>query len=100
VLAILPYIVPASIPLAIPIVIGLAWAALAFLLIRYWSASPTWHDGHRLALIFGALLASMGAGFVINGPALSPIDLIGKAVLNVIAILLLAYLGWTLHRRQ
>ena len=37
---------------------------------------------------------------MINGSALSPIDLIGKAVLNVIAMMLLGYVSWTLCRRQ
>jgi hypothetical protein len=72
----------------------------AFFLIRRWSAGPAWRDAHRLALISGALVASMGAGFVINGPTLSPVDLVGKVVLNVMAVLLLAYLAWKLHRRR
>jgi hypothetical protein len=100
VLAILPYVVPPSLPAAIPLLIGLAWAVIAFFLIRRWSASPAWQDAHRLALISGALVASMSAGFVINGPTLSPVDLMGKVVLNVMAVLLLAYLAWKLHRRQ
>lgn len=78
----------------------LLWALAAFFLIRHWSAGPAWQDAHRLAVIFGALVASMGAGFVINGPTLSPVDLMGKVVLNVMAVLLLAYLAWKLHRRQ
>jgi hypothetical protein len=57
-----------------------------------------WQDSHRLALIFGALLASRAAGFVINGLARSSIDLLGMAVLNAVAIVPLVYLGWVLHR--
>ena len=98
-LAILPYIVPATVPTTISIMIGLIWAAISFLLVRHWSSSSTWHDAHRLALSFGALIASMLAGFVINGPALSPFDLMGKAVINVIAILLLVYLAGKIRRR-
>jgi uncharacterized membrane protein YcfT len=72
---------------------------VAFFLVRYWSASPAWQDTHRLALIFGALLANMLAGFWVSGVAL-PADLIGKLVLNVIAVLLLAYLGRKLRQRK
>ncbi len=95
-----PVIVPPPLLAVVPLLIGLAWALAAFFLIRRWSASPAWQDAHRLALISGALVVSMGAGFVINGPTLSPVDLIGKLVLNVMAVLLLAYLAWKLHRRQ
>jgi putative flippase GtrA len=98
-LAILPYLVPPTIPTAISIMIGLIWAVFAFLLIRRWSSSSTWQDSHRLALSIGALLASMLAGFLINGPVLSPFDLAGKIVVNVIAMMLLASLARS-NRRQ
>lgn len=88
-----------SLPAVIPIVIGLAWAAVAFLVVRHWSASSAWQDTHRLALVCGALVASMLVGFVASGIVL-PIDLIGKLVLNVIAVLWLASLAWRLHRRK
>ncbi len=88
-LAIMPYLLPATIPTLVPVVLGIAWAALAFFLVRYWSSARKWRDEHRLALCVGALLASMLAGFLINGPALSPFDLVGKATLNVIALVLL-----------
>ena len=83
----------------IPIVIGLAWAAAAFLVVRHWSASSAWQDTHRLALVFGALVASMLVGFVASGIVL-PTDLIGKLVLNVIAVLGLSSLAWRLHQRK
>jgi hypothetical protein len=92
-LAILPYIVPESIPMPVCIMIGLVWAAAAFVLIRYWSSSPSWNEAHHLSLVFGALLASILAGFIINGPILSPLDLAGKAILDLLALLLLARLA-------
>lgn len=98
-LAILPYVLPASIPTIFAILAGLVWSAVALLLIRRWSSSRAWQDAHWTALIFGALLASMLAGFLINGPALSPFDLVGKAALNLLAILLLAYLSRRLKQR-
>jgi hypothetical protein len=70
-----------------------------FLLVRYWSASSGWQDSHRLALIAGALMASMLAGFPFSGIAL-PIDIIGKLVLNVVAVLGLCYLAWKIQRRK
>jgi hypothetical protein len=99
VLAILSAGVAPSLPAVIPIVIGLAWAAVAFLVVRHWSASSAWQDTHRLALVFGALVASMLVGFVASGTVL-PTDLIGKLVLNVIAVLGLSSLAWRLHRRR
>jgi len=79
-----------SVPSWIPLVSGIALAAVAYALIADWSRSPAWQDSSRLALIFGGLIASMVAGFLVFafGGAL-PIDVIGKLILNVIAIMLL-----------
>jgi hypothetical protein len=98
-LAILPYIVPESIPIPVCIMIGLVWAAAAFVLIRYWSSSPSWNEAHRISLVFGALLASMLAGFIINGPILSPLDLVGKTILDLLALLLLTRLAIRIQRQ-
>jgi len=98
-LIVLQYGLAPSLPVVIPVALGLAWAAGAFFLVRYWSTSQHWGDAHRVALIFGALMASMLSGFVISGIVL-PIDFIGKAVLNVIAVLGLFYLAWKVRRRE
>jgi FtsH-binding integral membrane protein len=74
-------------------------ACVAFFLVRYWSWNPGWQDTHRLALVFGALVASMLAGFWVIAGA-QPIDFSGKLVLNVIAVLLMAYLARQLRRRK
>ncbi len=52
-----------TLPVAVPMIGGLALAGFAFVLIARWSRSPAWRDSSRLALIFGATLASMLAGF-------------------------------------
>lgn len=86
-------------PVAIAVVLVLAWAAGTFFLIRYWSASKNWGDAQRMALIFGALIANMLAGYRASGITL-PIDFIGKAVFNVIAVLGLLYLIWKIQKRK
>ena len=99
ILAILAYAGPATLPAYIPISLGLAWAVTSLFLIRRWSSNPGWQDIHRLALIIGALVASMLAGFLIVGSTLSPVDLMSKLVLNVVAVVLLIYLARKIHRR-
>jgi MFS family permease len=80
-----------------PIFIGLLWALLALLLIRHLSQANNWQDRHRLALIIGAVLASMlGGSFSILAAA--PIDKTGKLVFDLIALALLIRLAWHLHK--
>ena len=98
-LIVLQYGLAPSLPVVIPVALGLAWAAGAFFLVRYWSTSQHWRDAHRVALISGALMASMLPGFVLSGIVL-PVDFIAKAVLNVIAVLGLFYLAWKVRRRE
>lgn len=98
-LVLVPYVVPASLPATLPLVM---WSVIAIgtaLLVRRWSSSAMWGVRHRFALVFGALVGSMLAGFIVNGVLLSPTDLVGKLVLNVLAIVLMAYLGWKIRRR-
>jgi hypothetical protein len=80
---------------------GLAWAALTFLLVRRWASSCNWHDTHRLALVFGGVVACMLGGFVVFkvGGALR-IDWIGKAVLNAAAIVWLVSLTRKVQHRD
>jgi hypothetical protein len=56
---------------------------------------------HRYALVFGGILACMLEGFVAfkTGGALT-IDWIGMAVLNVTAVLWMAYLAQKLRQRS
>lgn len=102
VLVVCAYLPAASVPNAtplIPIGIGLAWAALALLVVRYLAAASGWQDRHRLAFMFGAILASMLGGILVILAA-SPLDMLGKLVLNLIAIILLSLEAWRLRRRR
>jgi hypothetical protein len=98
-LLLLHYGIAPSFPAGIPAVIALAAAFAVFSLVRYWSAGSGWQDSHRLAIIVGASVASMLAGFWLSGIAL-PIDLVGKLVFNVIAVLGLCSLAWKIQRRK
>lgn len=74
-----------SLPLWLPLIGGCLWAAVAFIAIRRWSRASGWNDRHRWALAFAALLVCSLAGFL--GSSLWPtIDLVGKVVLNAIAV--------------
>jgi len=82
----------------IPIVIGLAWVGLALLVVGHLSRSQGWGDRQRLALIFGASLASMLGG-VLAVLSASPLDQAGKLVFDLVAILLFAGLARRLGRQ-
>jgi len=100
-LVFLAYGAAPTLPPVVPLVAGLALAGVAFFLIAHVSRSPAWQDSCRLALIVGAIFASMLAGFLVLklGGAL-PIDVIGKLVLNVIAVLLLIRLAGRIQCRS
>ncbi|MGA7409369.1 MAG: hypothetical protein WBW33_02725 [Bryobacteraceae bacterium] len=77
---------------AIPLAAGLLWAILAYAVIRRWSSSTEWSDIHRWGVVFSAILVCMVGGFA--GSSVWPrIDVIGKAVLNVIAVVSLLALA-------
>lgn len=64
---------------------GVAWAALAYLLLGRMVHSASWTDMHRWALAFGATLLCMAGGF--SGSATwKPIDFYGKVGLNLLAV--------------
>ncbi|MGH9617225.1 MAG: hypothetical protein ACRD28_10835 [Acidobacteriaceae bacterium] len=88
-----------ALPLWVPMVIGIAWFAMIFFLIRHWSSGTGWSDAHRYALTFGAMLVPMIGGFSGSGSWLR-IDLVGKSVLDVIAVLLLIALGRAVRDRS
>jgi hypothetical protein len=99
VLLILSVGIAPSLPAAATVASGLVLAALAFSLVWRWSASLAWGDSHRLALVSGALFASMLVGFLASGVRES-VDLIGKLVLNVLAIIGLSLLAFRIRHRE
>lgn len=97
----LPYLDSALLPGVsplIPIGFGLVWGGLAILFVRYQSSEQGWRDSHRLALAFGAILASMLGGVLVVVRA-TPVDQIGKLVFDLIAIVLFGWFAWRLRHR-
>ena len=85
-------------PLAVTVGLAVAWAALAYLVVRRMARGPAWGDNHRLALCFGGLVVSMLAGFL--GASLwSRLDLVGKIVLNLAAVGAMLALSRRIRRR-
>jgi hypothetical protein len=88
-----------SLPFWVPMILALAWATLALLLFQYWSSSPRWGDMHRWALASGATLVCMIAGF--SGSGQWPgTDMIGKAILNLLAVVGLLLLARRIRQRS
>ena len=93
-LVLLAYNAFPALPAAIPLVGGLILAVIAYALITRWFRTIGWRDSSRLALITGGLMASMVAGFLIfklGGAQM--IDIVGKLILNVLAVLFLLRLA-------
>jgi hypothetical protein len=83
----------------VPLCIALVWALLAFFSISHLSHARGWQDRHRLGLIFGAVLASMLGG-TLSILAGTSIDKLGKLVFDVIALVLLVRLAWSLRKAK
>jgi len=87
-----------ELPLAVPMLGGCAWAILASSAVRRWAGGAGWSDHHRWALVFGALLVSMSAGFL-GSETWPQTDVVAKAALNVLAVLALLLLARRIHQR-
>lgn len=85
-------------PSCVAIVLGLAWAIVALILVRFSAASAAWNDMHRYALVFGSLLSCMASSYV--SPGWLRMDSIFRIVVDIISIALLALLGLALARRR
>ncbi len=88
-----------SIPPWFQIVLGVAITATALAVVQRLTTRFIWTDRHRLALITGALVASMSAGVLASGITL-PIDMAAKLVFDAIAIVLLAMLFGRIRSRS
>ena len=86
------------VPFWIAILIGLTWAIVALILIRFWAASTAWNDMHRYALVFGSLLSCMASSYL--SPGWLRMDSIFRIIVDAISVILLVLLGLALHRRR
>ena len=84
---------------AIPILLAAAWAGGTVLLVGRWARRSDWRDDHRVALVFGAMVASMLMGFPVAGVLGGLVAVIGKLVLNLLALALLVVLAFQTRRR-
>jgi hypothetical protein len=87
-----------SLPVWIPMLAGVAWGALALLLIRYWSLAAAWSELHRYAAVFAAMLVCMLGGLLDSQHWLK-IDRVAQVVFDLAAIGLMAVLGRALIKR-
>ena len=79
---------------------GAVLAALAYLLFTWWSSRAGWSDVHRFWTCFGAVFACQ-AGPYATMASWPRIDIIGKAVFDVAALIGFALLGReVLHKRE
>ncbi|HKT89396.1 MAG TPA: hypothetical protein VJQ59_13220 [Candidatus Sulfotelmatobacter sp.] len=78
-------------PVWIAIWSALIYALIAFLIYKWWTSRSGWGELHSVMAASGALLASMIMGFVEGN--WSKVDLIGKIVLDLAAVLGMIYLA-------
>jgi hypothetical protein len=86
-------------PFWIPAIAALVWAMLAYGTLRYLASAPGWSDAHRWALVFGATLVCMAAGFG-GSHAWPHKDLIAKWILNALAVAGFLLLARRIRRRR
>jgi hypothetical protein len=86
-----------GLPLLIPMVSGCIWGLLSYVLLRYWASMQGWSERHEWALVLGAVLVSMVAGF--SGSSAWPrMDIVFKAMVNVAMTAWLVWLGVKIRR--
>lgn len=73
-------------PFWILIVVGIAWAALAFIGFTRWSSRPAWNDVHCFAAVFGATLACMAAPYLTIA-TWPKIDMMGVMIFDAVALI-------------
>jgi hypothetical protein len=77
---------------------GLAWALLAFLLFIWWISRRAWTDLHRFCACWGATLACQAIPYITIA-SWPKIDIIGKAIFDVAALILFVFVGAGVLRR-
>lgn len=82
----------------LPLFIGLSMAVTAIYFLPKWAENPAWQDRHRFSVIFGTITGAMIVGFIGFIDVL-PSDLDFKIVLNIIALVLLIWFGFSLKRK-
>lgn len=87
-----------NLPLWIPVLATIGWATLAYLLARWFSRSPGWSDIHRWSAVVCASVVCMIAGFLGSG-SWSRMDLVAKAILNVVSVAGFIWLALKITRR-
>jgi hypothetical protein len=83
----------------LPMAVGVVWAFLVYLIVRYWSSSPNWKDMRRWSAVFAAALVCMIAGFSGSSSWLR-MDFIAKIVLNLIAVVGFVLLALKIRTRE
>ncbi len=85
-LVFLAYGIAPAMPPAVPLASGLVIGGASIFVVKRWNDRFGWGEVNSVAIILGALTASMLAGFpVLYGSGAPLIDYVGKAVLNVLA---------------
>jgi hypothetical protein len=87
-----------NLPVWVAIASSITWAVAAFFLFVWWTSSSGWSNLHGLACACGALTASMVMGFLAGG--WKRVDLIGKIVLDVAAVIAMIALLAKEHTRE
>lgn len=81
------------------IVSAVVWGVASFALFSYLSAARGWGDIHRWAVCFAATLGTMAVTFVGTSTGWSRVDLIGKIVLDTLAVAGFVWLGRRIRSR-
>ena len=88
-----------TLPFGIWMAGGIGWSVLAYVVLRYLSSSQGWTDMHRWALVFGATLVCMIAGFA-GSSAWPRVDVVGKWVLDICAVIGFVVLASRIRRGE
>ena len=77
-----------TISIVVPIVLWLLLLVSFIGVLNFYSQSKYWTNSVSLVVITACILANMSAGFIVSGIS-QPIDVVGKLIFNIIAIMLL-----------